>query len=653
MPRRRAVALAAGVALAGLAAPAAQAQAPPDIFAPCAGQRGVQCATVTVPLDYSGRQPGTINLAVRRIPAVRGPRRGTFVFLAGGPGQSAIDVLPELASIARALLPRYDIVTFDQRGTGRSAPLRCRAIDDAGAEESIVGIFARCGRQLGVRRNFFRSIDSAADLEQVRAALGGPRLALYGVSYGVRVLGVYSRLFPQGIDRLVLDSPVPVNGDDPYDADRVRAIPRVLGEVCAGGRCSFTRSAYGDLGALARRLARRPVTAPFVDGGGSRRRVRVNEDALYSTVISSDLEPVVRVELPASVRSALNGDLAPLGRVVARLGGALPSGRQDDADVNLPLFAATSCAEAPLPWNPSVPPPDDRARLLQAGAQARARAFAPFRASTVIGSTILPVCFGWPATSVPPALTSTPGPAPTLVISGLEDLRTPLANAIRVEAAYPAGQLLRVPFTGHSVVGTDVSTCTARQAFSFLGGGPIRPCNRRPRVPSVAPLAPTRFSALNPLRLRGDRGRTVRAVVRTLDDAVRQLALPASSVPSGRQVPGDGGLVRLGGLRGGALALAERSLTLRRYEYVPGVCLSGTLRPRGGSLVGTLQVECRSAVRAVATLLPGGGLRVRFLVRRPVAFTGATATVPGRYALPAKPPAPGLSGPAVPELLAR
>jgi pimeloyl-ACP methyl ester carboxylesterase len=47
-------------------------------------------------------------------------------FLAGGPGQSAITLAPQVMALFSRLNNRRDIVFVDQRGTGKSAPLTCK-----------------------------------------------------------------------------------------------------------------------------------------------------------------------------------------------------------------------------------------------------------------------------------------------------------------------------------------------------------------------------------------------------------------------------------------------------------------------------------------------------------------------------------------------
>jgi len=582
-------------------------------FAPCPDVQGLECMTVTVPLDRSGAVPGTVNLAVRRFPARQGPSRGTIFFVAGGPGQSAVGVLPEVVSLFARTLPNYDILTYDQRGTGRSGALTCPALRNPG-ERSETEVFAACGQELGTRRGFYRTADSVDDLEAVRQAAGGPQLSIFAVSYGGRVAGEYARRFPAGVSRLLLDSPTPLSGTNPLDLQRLRALPPVFSALCARAACPFTRSAYRDLSRLAKRLRRGPLRGTVVDPRGRRRRVSARLPDLYGPTIGSDTAPGLRAQLPSAFRSALRGDEVPLLRALVSPGAQASKAQEEAPDLSVVLNKATLCAESPFPWSPASPPNRDRdTRLEGVVDQLGAGAFAPFGplVPIVVGTTT-PSCLRWPAVT-PPVPVGGPGPAvPTLVLSGLEDIRTPLASAREVAAGYPGAQLRTIPFTGHSVVTADMSLCAPRAAIAFLGGGSApAACPPGERDIEVAPLAPRRLGALRPLRFRGARGRTLRATKRTIDDAVAQLA-------------DVGGSVRLGGLRGGRLAFdGRRRLVLTGYQYVPGVRVSGVLTARDGVITGTLRVSGGGAVPAIVRRT-SSGLRVRFLTaRRRPAFTGA------------------------------
>src|SRR5436305_9036083 len=97
-------------------------------FKPCASPKGVQCATIDVPVDRSGNVPGTFRLLVHRVPARQGATRPPLVYLTGGPEQT--NTFATVRALVRygAALRHRDLITFAQRGTGPTA-IHCPAVE--------------------------------------------------------------------------------------------------------------------------------------------------------------------------------------------------------------------------------------------------------------------------------------------------------------------------------------------------------------------------------------------------------------------------------------------------------------------------------------------------------------------------------------------
>lgn len=94
----------------------------------------VQCGSLTVPLDYDRPRSGTVDVALTRVPSTNPDRRiGTVFVNPGGPGGSGADMVRNgFGSYLGELLGgRYDVVGFDPRGVGGTAPIRCFADNDA------------------------------------------------------------------------------------------------------------------------------------------------------------------------------------------------------------------------------------------------------------------------------------------------------------------------------------------------------------------------------------------------------------------------------------------------------------------------------------------------------------------------------------------
>src|SRR3954465_15257043 len=253
----------------GTLAPAAGAQAPR--LTSCPDQSAFGCGSITVPLDYSGRVPGTVSLrfAARRT----FPRTGKVLFaLTGGPGQQGIDFATPSALSLSPALRQYRIVTLDQRGTGKSGVLRCPSLQSSRALDVVAPTaLAACAARIGPRRQFYTSADTVLDLESLRKSLGATKVALMGISYGTHVALQYARAFPQNVDRLLLDSIVGPNGPDAFLLDTYRTLPRILREQCANNRCAAPTRDPAAPAAPARRGPRSPGWArsspPSTRGG--------------------------------------------------------------------------------------------------------------------------------------------------------------------------------------------------------------------------------------------------------------------------------------------------------------------------------------------------------------------------------------------------
>ena len=324
---------------------------------------------------------------------------------------------------------------------------------------------------MGPRRAFYTSRDTADDIDALREQLGAEQVALYGTSYGTKVALAYSLRYPARVDRLVLDSVAEVDGPSPFYLDSFEAVPRALRALCRGGRCPWTPDAVADLTGLVDRLARGRIRGRVIDRHGRARLRRLTRADVFSILLAGDFDPVLRAAFPASVRAALDGDPTPLLRLRRRAFEVDAEPPPNPRPFSTALYAATTCEEAPLPWDRSTPP-DPAERHRQAAARAATipdSAFEPFDRATSLASDVLNLCERWPNAPLAPEFGPGPLPdVPVLLLEGEDDLRTPVENAQRVAAQFPQSSLVVAPATGHSVLGTDFSGCSDRAFKSFF-----------------------------------------------------------------------------------------------------------------------------------------------------------------------------------------
>jgi pimeloyl-ACP methyl ester carboxylesterase len=583
---KAAAAIVAACAWMCLAGASAQAQIS---FAPCGNSNDFACGHVTVPLDPTGATAGTLTLALRRHRAPVGEARSAIIALAGGPGQPALPFAEQFAELFGPIASTRDLVAFDQRGIGLSQPLSCHAFERPGLFNSIGALIESCTAQLGPTRTLYTTADTVADIEAIRVAGGYEKLVLYGTSYGTKVAEQYAQDYPNRVEALILDSVVTPSGPDPLDRATFTAIPRVLRQICANGTCAHvTPDPVADLAKVARSMRRKPLRGRAIDGEGKAHALSMSSDELVGLLLAGDFSPLLRAEFVTTLRSAADGDTAPLARLLATASSAGGEGQGEDFDT--PLYYATSCEEQDFPWSRTATP---SARVAQATAVARAlpaSALAPFDASNAIDlSDILP-CAHWPFTTPAPAVNDAPLPnVPTLILSGADDLRTPTANAREVSAQIPDANLLVVPYTGHSVLGGEPTAC-AREAllamFANGVGGSVKPCRATPEPGVLRPLppAPSRLGLVSVTRgYPGRTGRTLRTVALTLYDFARQLALRLGALSPSELIVSLPTL-RVGGLRAGWGQFAGGGLSFSGYSYVPGVSISGTLKGESATL---------------------------------------------------------------------
>jgi pimeloyl-ACP methyl ester carboxylesterase len=570
------------VALAGARAPAAAAMA----FSTCQSSPGFECAALSVPLDRSGNIPGAITLDAERKLAGSAPAQSAVIALAGGPGQA---ILPLGEFIAKAMAPALgarDLLLVDPRGTGMSDPLSCPALAVAAPPSGSLGpLLERCALQIGPARGVFTTAESVADIEALRRAAGYERLVLYGTSYGTKVALQYAARYPKRVEALVLDSVVPANGPEPLGLASFQAIPAVLDELCASHACAaITPDPVRDMARLVARLRRRALHGVAFDGAGHRSRSTVSETDLLEILQAGDLNPALRALLPAAVRSALRGDTGPLVRLHLLSLGLIPSVPKEPVENSAPideaLFVTTSCEETQFPWQREHAPAARLSEALAAANALPAGDFFPFDLSTALATDLIPDCAYWPVASPAPTTVGGLPAVPTLILSGAQDLRTPSTNAAQVAAQIPGAQVEQVPFTGHSVLGSDFSGCAAAAVSAFFSATAVAPCRSGTNPFAPTPISPTRLAYLpTPPALGGRPGRTLTAVLDTLVDLSRQVI--SATLQAAQELPSGSSF---GGLRGGSARLTTSAATLRRYSFVSGVELSGTFPVRNGAL---------------------------------------------------------------------
>jgi pimeloyl-ACP methyl ester carboxylesterase len=412
------------------------------------------CGVLRRPLDPQKPDGLQFDLHYAVLPALaRNRKPDPVLFFAGGPGQSAIELAGPVSRMMARLSNRRDVVLVDQRGTGRSAPLRCaeelptRPLAESASPEALLVRIRACRETLqklphGDLRLYTTSL-AMQDADAVRRALGAAQVNLVGGSYGTRAALEYQRQFPAAVRRSVIDGVAPPDMVLPasFSTDNQAALDAVLAaceaEAACRGRYPRLRDDWRSLLAGLPRAVdvQHPVT-------GQTERITVSRDTLLNLARGPLYAPVLASALPAAITDAAQGRFqALLGLSVA-----LFSGRNGAMAEG--MHFSVVCAE-------------DAPRV----AQSRDVPGADYGDS--FARTYQQVCADWPRGEVPPAFYTLPASrTPVLLLSGGADPVTPPRHAERVAQALGAqARHVVVPQAGHGVMGIG---CMRDVVFRFI-----------------------------------------------------------------------------------------------------------------------------------------------------------------------------------------
>ncbi len=399
------------------------------------------CGQVQRALDPAQPDGVKIDVHFAVVPALaRNKLPDPVFFLAGGPGQSAIELAGPVAAQMARFSNRRDLVFVDQRGTGRSAPLSCddkaeaarplaERFDDAAQLRRLVGCRVRLSQlPHGDLRRYTTTI-AMGDLDAVRQALSAPRINLVGASYGTRAVLEYMRLHPSAVRRVVIDGAAPADMVLPLSSstDNQAALNGLL-DWCANDKACG--AAHPQLAAqwreLLQSLPREVALAHPITGTDE--HLTLTRDGVIGMVRSTLYVPALAAALPLAIADAAAGRFAPLVGLSSALAGGAGS-------LYAGMHFSVVCAE------------DEPRR-----ASSKDVPGADF--GTAFARLYERVCSEWPRGAVDPAFyTTPPAPAATLVLSGGDDPATPPRHGRRVAGALGAkARHVVVPHGGHGVM---------------------------------------------------------------------------------------------------------------------------------------------------------------------------------------------------------
>jgi pimeloyl-ACP methyl ester carboxylesterase len=425
----------------------------------------ITCAYLSVPEERADPERATLELAVAIIPSRSdSPRPDPIIYLDGGPGGSAMLGIADW--VDSPLRDEYELILFDQRGTGLSLPsLNCAEMEQAQDDEETSAAAEACRDRLideGVNLSAYSSAENAADVADLIAQLGYDEVNLLGISYGTRLALTVLRDNPAGVRSVILDSPYPpqVKAYNEQALNAGLAIQALLRGCADDEDCDAT---FPDLEArfydLIDRLNAEPVLIEIADEESDElSEIEVSGDDLVSSMSDwlyvTDLisyVPLVIDQLDAGETEALSFLYATSGSGFRRQG-------EDDGDLSdsEAMFYAVECREE-----------GSFSTLDQA--YAAAAALPPQLADALIGSveSFFDLCAIW---GVDAASSSERAPVrsavPTLVLAGEYDPVTPPGWGELAAAGLSNSSFYVLPGGGHAVI--DASDCIMAIATEFL-----------------------------------------------------------------------------------------------------------------------------------------------------------------------------------------
>lgn len=455
---------------------------------------------------------------------------GTIFFNPGGPGGTGSAQFPQwINAFPEELRARFEIVSWDPRGIGKSTPVQCydspeelgsalETVNDYPADDaakqawlsSWAAIDEACGARNGDLLAHVSTTDTARDLDALRASLGEAKVNFLGVSYGTYLGAVYANLFPANVRAMVLDANLSPNawtnegrpatrsinsriGSDRAVADNINAFLRFCGEAptsaCAfsAGSADATAAKYEQLLGQLRAL---PVTTPTGDVitaqklsrdlGDRMNFVHASFGAPGWTEAAAGLEEIWQLATTSSTPPASSE--APSSATVS-----------SDADSSSPTASsapatqtytgpeqvwAVICGDAATPPASAWPAIGDEA-LQQYG---------PTAAGQVWGDA---VCVNWPTKTAAPY--EGPWTADTgitvLLIGNTHDASTPFSNTEEMAKILPRTSIVTVEGYGHTAL-LNPSSCAAAHEVAYLINGTVPPAGtvcQQDRAPFGSP----------------------------------------------------------------------------------------------------------------------------------------------------------------------
>ena len=446
------------------------------------------CAELRVPIDYDDLSVGTFRLSVLRSAAKDQDRRlGSIVVNPGGPGGSGVEYAYAAEYIfSPDIIERYDIVGFDPRGVAESEPIYCYTDeelnenlsadakpDDAAELQESLDESKRFAEKCLENNDYlehFTTLETARDMDILRAALGETTLNYVGKSYGTFLGTLYAELFPKKVGRFVLDGAVDPNipMKDQNLAQAVgfdRATTAFIKECLTRTDCPFTgtvKEAQATIIATLQNATTKPLTQKKPRDNDD----RVITESLILVGIASSLYD--DVDGWPKLREAFTESTQGFGDTFLQLADEY-SGRNPDGTFRSNDFDSGAVIDC-LDWR-DARSTEQFTKDAQEFA-AKAPIFGPYIAYAGLHCQFFPQ----PKTQRVANTTTTITTAPIIVIGTIRDPATPYSWSVSLSMIFKGSSLISLDGDGHTGHGRG-SACVDNAVDAYLLSGTLPPAN--------------------------------------------------------------------------------------------------------------------------------------------------------------------------------
>jgi pimeloyl-ACP methyl ester carboxylesterase len=454
------------------------------------GADGLQCARMSVPLDYSKPSGATITVAVMRVKATdQSDRIGSLLTNPGGPGGSGLELVANLEKTWEGtdLAKRFDLIGFDPRGIGASQPavrcltgsqedsVRASDLDDqtspsgvAAYEQQQKQYAAACAANTPHGTEMLANVgtrDVAKDMDVLRSVLGDAKLSYLGYSYGTALGSAYAEDFPNNVRAMVLDGAV-----DPTESEVDETVGQGTGfqtafqqfaKWCAQQQeCALGTNPANATQAF-RELVNPLLNQPIPTGDG--------RQLTYDDATTGAIQALYSQQYWTYLNTGLSELKQGTGHTLMTLADVYDGRNQDGSYSNeQDAFTAIRCVDDPPVTDPKV----------QLEAEQRYKQVAPFLDDGRPAVAQADACTVWP---VPPTskphLPSVAGLPPVLVVSTTNDPATPYQAGVNLAKSLKGG-LLTFEGTQHTAFLQGIP-CVDQYGSAYLTNLTLPPAGTR------------------------------------------------------------------------------------------------------------------------------------------------------------------------------